>query len=335
MAAASTARAKRSPMRVARAQLVGALRRPCRARLAGRIARALELARPPPRPTPRAAAASPRRGTAAPTSSRRRGRPARRRRCARGAPRRPAACRRSCATRGRRASRGAPASSGSLAAASSNSMRTQPISPVGHALARCRRVACAISCAPRQMPSTGTPRACASAMTSRSRSSGASPSVPSGLTIAAEHDQAVEGALRRLGLREASRSRCARRAPRSAARARRAACRARAGSRARWDSRSRRAFSPIGAAAAPSREGTRRCVRACCWRWGSSTSSGDRPTSRSASASRRCSRSSRAACASCSPGLLTLAVLAALGRLGSLPSRARDPRRRARRQSGS
>ena len=57
---------------------------------------------------------------------------------------------------------------------------------------RCRRVACAISCAPRQMPSTGRPRACASAMTSRSRSSGASPSVPSGLTMPAEHDQPVE-----------------------------------------------------------------------------------------------------------------------------------------------
>ena len=77
---------------------------------------------------------------------------------------------------------GAPASRASLRAASANSIGTQPTSPAGIRSALPSR-ACAINWAPRQMPSTGRPRACASAMTSRSRSSGASPSVPSGLTM--------------------------------------------------------------------------------------------------------------------------------------------------------
>ncbi len=179
-----------------------------------------------------------------------------RRRCAPAAPRRPAAGIRSCAIPGRRARAARRPAADRSSAASSNSIGTQPTSTAGM---RCALPpsACAISCAPRQMPSTGRPRACASAMSSRSRSSGASPSVPSGLTMPPSTISAVERSRRRLGLARArTTSRCARRA-----RASGGSSAASGESRSCWTTRTvgfalTPQSSPIGAPAAPSREGT-------------------------------------------------------------------------------
>ena len=192
----------------------------------------------------------------APRGGARRGRPGCRPRCGRAPSRRPEACTSSCATRARRARAARPRRGHRAAAASANSLRTQPTSPAGIRSAL-PPSACATSCAPRHVPSTGSPRACMSAMTSRSRSSGASPSVPSGLTIPPSTISPSNS--------PAGGSGCVERVPghrahaerrRAAARAPRAACRDRAGRRAPWDSQSRPAFSPIGAAEAPTRQGT-------------------------------------------------------------------------------
>ena len=112
---------------------------------------------------------------------------------------------------------------------------------------------------------------------------------------AAEHDQAVERARRRLGLRE--------RVPRDGAHAERRDRRLERGQRRvevvldDEDGGIRahaRIFAHRRAGARRVAKVLPRCVRAFCWRWACSTSCGARRTSRSASPSRRCRRWSSA-----------------------------------------
>ena len=208
-----------------------------------------------------------------------------------------------------------------VALASSNSVGTQPISPAGIRSAL-PPSACAITWAPRQMPSTGRPRACASAMTSRSRSSGASPSVPSGLTMPPSTIRPSND--------PAGGSGCEQREPRDGAHAERGERRRERGQRrveiVLDDEDGRiRAHAPILAhrrAGSAESVKVRRCAQACCWPWDCSTSCGARRTSRSPSRSRRCSRSAAAGIRFVLGGALTLAALAVLGRLTGMPTAA-------------
>ena len=155
-------------------------------------------------------------------------------------------CSGSCATRGRRARRGPlPPAAHPAGPPRRRETGTQPISPAGRRSALPSR-ACAISCAPRQMPSTGNPRAwgvgddLALAVERRIAVCAV------GVDDAAQHDQRRQGppsATRAArGVRPAAR--CARRVPSAAARARRAGSRSRAGRRALSGSRSRPHLRP-------------------------------------------------------------------------------------------
>ena len=141
----------------------------------------------------------------------------------------------------------------------------------------------AISCAPRQMPSTGRPRACASAISSRSRSSGASPSVPSGLTMPPSTIRPSNDPAGGSGCESACQVTV--RTPSAASGGSSAAS---GESRSCWTTSTvgfalTLSSSPIGARGGADSRWYARCAQACCWRWDCSTSSGARPTWRSAS----------------------------------------------------